>query len=192
MAHRNARLTPVIRAELVERVTDGWPQAEVARLFRVSPATVAKWVRRFREGGPDALYDRSSRPLRSPRQTRSVAGSSHLRCTPVFRLGGHTASGGGWASPAPPPRVDPSHHRPSGPTYDRTTPTASGSTRCLGSLGITITGVHTAASAGLLPPPACKQRPWEQHLAVGAILSFPSSFAPVELGAMPARAPSWW
>ena len=68
MAHRNARLTPVTRAELVERVTDGWPQAEVARLFRVSRATVAKWVRRFREGGPDALYDRSSRPLRSPRQ----------------------------------------------------------------------------------------------------------------------------
>ena len=29
MTHRNARLTPVTRAELVERVTDGWPQAEV-------------------------------------------------------------------------------------------------------------------------------------------------------------------
>ena len=25
-------------------------------------------------------------------------------------------------------------------------------------------GVHTAASAGLLPPPACQQRPWELHL----------------------------
>ena len=69
MTHRNARLTPVTRAELVEQVMDGWPQAEVARLFRVSRATVAKWVRRFREGGPDALLDRSSRPLRSPRQT---------------------------------------------------------------------------------------------------------------------------
>ena len=60
MAHHNARLTPVTRAELVERVTDGWPQAR------------------------------------------------------------------------------------SGSTYDRTTPTASGSTRCLGSLRIPITGVHTA------------------------------------------------
>ena len=69
MTHRNARLTPVTRAELVEQVLAGWPQAEVARLFRVSRATVAKWVRRFREGGPDALLDRSSRPLRSPRQT---------------------------------------------------------------------------------------------------------------------------
>ena len=69
MTHRNARLTPVTRTELVEQVLAGWPQAEVARLFRVSRATVAKWVRRFREGGPDALLDRSSRPLRSPRQT---------------------------------------------------------------------------------------------------------------------------
>ena len=101
MAHRNARLTPVTRAELVERVTDGWPQAEVARLFRVSRATVAKWVRRFREGGPDALYDRSSRPLRSPRRPvscRKQPSALHAGLSP----GGHTASGGGWASPAPP------------------------------------------------------------------------------------------
>ena len=69
MPHRIARLTPVTRAELVEQVLVGWPQVEVARLFRVSRATVAKWVRRFREGGPDALLDRSCRPLRSPRQT---------------------------------------------------------------------------------------------------------------------------
>ena len=47
MTHRNARLTPVTRAELVEQAMAGWPQAEVARLFRVSRATVTKWVRRF-------------------------------------------------------------------------------------------------------------------------------------------------
>ena len=29
MTHRNARLTPVTRAELVEQVLAGWPQAEV-------------------------------------------------------------------------------------------------------------------------------------------------------------------
>ena len=34
MTHRNARLTPVTRAELVEQVLVGWPQVEVARLFR--------------------------------------------------------------------------------------------------------------------------------------------------------------
>ena len=44
--------------------------------------------------------------------------------------------------------------------------------RCLGSLRITITGVHTAASAGPLPPPACKQRPWGLQL-----LSSPSCSA---------------
>lgn len=69
MTHRNARLTPVTRAELVREVESGWPQAEVARLFRVSRATVAKWVRRFREGGLAALHDWSSRPKRSPRLT---------------------------------------------------------------------------------------------------------------------------
>ena len=41
MAHRNVRLTPVTRAELVKQVSAGWPQAEVARLFRVSQATVS-------------------------------------------------------------------------------------------------------------------------------------------------------
>jgi transposase InsO family protein len=69
MTPRNARLTPVTRAELVREVEIGWPQAEVARLFRVSRATVAKWVRRFREGGPAALQDQSSRPNHSPRLT---------------------------------------------------------------------------------------------------------------------------
>ncbi len=44
MSHSNARLTPVTRAELVAQVLAGWPRAEVARLFRVSRATVAKWL----------------------------------------------------------------------------------------------------------------------------------------------------
>ena len=47
MAHRNARLTPLTRLELVREVAAGWPQAEVARRFRVSRHTVAKWLRRF-------------------------------------------------------------------------------------------------------------------------------------------------
>ena len=48
MTHRNARLTPVTRAELTGEVERGWTQAEVARQFRVSRATVAKWVGRRR------------------------------------------------------------------------------------------------------------------------------------------------
>ena len=46
----------------------------------------------------------------------------------------------------------------------------NGSMRCLGSSRITITGVHTAASAGLLPRPACQQRPWELHLDTNPLL----------------------
>ena len=92
MTHRNARLTPVTRAELVEQVLSGWPQAEVARLFRVSRATVAKWVRRFREGGLDALHDRSSRPLRSPRQTDqlqevAICSARHILAWGPHRIG---------------------------------------------------------------------------------------------------------
>ena len=89
MPHRNARLTPVTRAELVEQVMDGWPQAEVARLFRVSRSTVSKWVRRFREGGADALHDRSSRPLRSPRQTARLQEATICAARRMLAWGPH-------------------------------------------------------------------------------------------------------
>ena len=69
VAHRNARLTPVTRLELVLEVEAGWSQAEVARRFRVSRPTVAKWVRRFREAGADGLEGRNSAPHRQPRRT---------------------------------------------------------------------------------------------------------------------------
>ena len=69
MAHRNARLTVRTRLELVQQVEAGWPQTEVARQFRVSRSTVAKWVRRYREEGEVGLEDRSSAPDRNPRLT---------------------------------------------------------------------------------------------------------------------------
>ena len=69
MPHPNARLTPLARRELVDEVLGGVSQAEVARRFRVSRATVAKWVRRFREFGEAGLEDRSCAPHRSPRRT---------------------------------------------------------------------------------------------------------------------------
>ena len=69
MAHRNARLTPLTRLELVREVAAGWSQAEVARRFRVSRHTVAKWLRRFREEGAAGLDDRRSAPRSHPRRT---------------------------------------------------------------------------------------------------------------------------
>ena len=72
MAHPNARLTPATRLELVLEVEAGWSQAEVARRFRVSRATVAKWWRRYREEGAAGLRDRTSAPRSNPRRTAAA------------------------------------------------------------------------------------------------------------------------
>jgi transposase InsO family protein len=68
--HRNAKTTPSSRLLLVDRVLfEGWSYAATAEGFAVSVRTVAKWVRRFREGGVAALEDGSSRPGAPPHQT---------------------------------------------------------------------------------------------------------------------------
>ena len=64
MTHRNAKLTPAGRLLLVQRIEDGWTQAEVAEAQGVSRATVAKWVKRFREQGLAGLQDGSSKAKR--------------------------------------------------------------------------------------------------------------------------------
>ena len=72
--HRNAKSTPASRLLLVTRVVfEDWTQAEAADAFGVSVRTVAKWVRRFREGGIAALEDASSRPGRASHQTADLA-----------------------------------------------------------------------------------------------------------------------
>jgi transposase InsO family protein len=69
MAHGSSRLTPHGRRLLVERVVlQGWRPALVAEASGVSRATVYKWLRRFKDEGPEGLVDRSSRPRKSPRQ----------------------------------------------------------------------------------------------------------------------------
>ena len=68
--HKNARLTPKGREEMVRAVVDGgFSEAAAARRFNTTPKTVGKWVERFRTEGVDGLRDRSSRPLSSPSQT---------------------------------------------------------------------------------------------------------------------------
>jgi transposase InsO family protein len=68
--HKNARLTPKGREEMVRSVVDGGlSYAAAARKFNTTPKTVAKWVNRFRAEGVDGLRDRSSRPLSSDSQT---------------------------------------------------------------------------------------------------------------------------
>lgn len=61
MAHRNAKLTFSGRLLIIQRIQEGWTQAQVAEAQGVSRSTVAKWVRRFREDGVEGLKDASSR-----------------------------------------------------------------------------------------------------------------------------------
>ena len=84
MAHRNARLTPLTRLDLVREVDAGWPQAEVARRFRVSRHTVAKWLGRFRDEGAAGLEDRSSAPRRGVARGH-VPASGVRACHPRHR-----------------------------------------------------------------------------------------------------------
>lgn len=68
--HKNARLTPHSRAELVRRVLeDGQTPKAVASAFGVCGKTVRKWVERFQAEGLKGLQDRSSRPHRLYRPT---------------------------------------------------------------------------------------------------------------------------
>lgn len=68
--HKNARLTPHSRAELVRRVRDGGQgRAAVAAAFGISAKTAGKWVRRYQAEGSAGLVDRSSRPHRLHRPT---------------------------------------------------------------------------------------------------------------------------
>jgi transposase InsO family protein len=69
-SHKNARLTPKGREEMVRVVVmGGLTKAAAARRYNTTSKTVAKWVDRFLAGGIEGLRDRSSRPLSSPSQT---------------------------------------------------------------------------------------------------------------------------
>ena len=68
--HRNAKLLPAQRELLVDRVRVlGWRLTKAAEAAGVSRQTAYKWLRRFEQGGKDALRDRSCRPRRIPGRT---------------------------------------------------------------------------------------------------------------------------
>jgi len=72
--HANAKLGLAARFALVQAVEGGCSIRAAAQRFNVSPATAHRWWHRWREAGEEArrslscLFDRSSRPRRSPRQ----------------------------------------------------------------------------------------------------------------------------
>ncbi len=60
--HKNARLPPHSRAELVRRIIEeGQTPKAVATALGVCAKTARKWVARYRADGPAGLLDRSSR-----------------------------------------------------------------------------------------------------------------------------------
>ena len=74
LLHRNAKLGLAGRFALVKAIERGMSLKAAAAAFSVSPATAHRWWHRWVEAGDEArgtlscLFDRSSRPHRSPRQ----------------------------------------------------------------------------------------------------------------------------
>ena len=66
MTHANAKLTFAGRRLIIERIEEGWTQAQVAEALGVSRCTVAKWSKRYRLEGDEGLRDRSSRAKHFP------------------------------------------------------------------------------------------------------------------------------
>src|SRR6058998_268041 len=55
-AHRRPHYPPVARLAILElRAARGWSLAQTARIFLVTPLTIASWMGRLDEEGPDAL-----------------------------------------------------------------------------------------------------------------------------------------
>ena len=71
--HKNARLTLAMRVEIALRLEEPrCNRSALARAYRVSRQTIAKWGRRYQAEGTAGLADRSSRPHRSPRRLARV------------------------------------------------------------------------------------------------------------------------
>ena len=64
--HKNARLTPMGRELLAQRIESGWTVVNAAAAAGVSTRTASKWLARHRLGAERRHYDRSSAPRRCP------------------------------------------------------------------------------------------------------------------------------
>jgi transposase InsO family protein len=71
--HANARLTPLMRAEMVAYfATHNLSQRAVAAAYHVTQKTLRRWLKRAQDADfPSQLHDRSSIPHRQPRRTKS-------------------------------------------------------------------------------------------------------------------------
>jgi transposase InsO family protein len=90
--HANAVLTIRQRQRLCDLVTAGLTITTAALVVGCSRQTASKWVNRRRRG--ESLFDRSSRPHRSPRRTPEALEQAILRARAELREGPHVI---GWA-----------------------------------------------------------------------------------------------
>jgi hypothetical protein len=67
MAYGGARLTPLGRRLLAERVRSGWTISKAAEAAGISRQTGSKWIGRFRREGASGLVDRRSAVHRQAR-----------------------------------------------------------------------------------------------------------------------------
>jgi transposase InsO family protein len=84
--HANAKLGLAGRFALVRAIEEGMSLKAAAAAFGVSPATAHRWWHRWRQAGGEArrtlscLFDRSSRPHRSPRRLASELEEAICAC----------------------------------------------------------------------------------------------------------------
>ncbi|HET6409370.1 MAG TPA: IS481 family transposase [Chthoniobacteraceae bacterium] len=71
--HANARLTPLMRAEMITQfISQNLSRRAVATAFHVSDRTLRRWLQRAIQADfPSRLHDRSCVPRRQPRKTNS-------------------------------------------------------------------------------------------------------------------------
>lgn len=68
--HKNARLTPIRRAEMAISVIEGrLSKAQAAEVYGVSAKVASRWVERYKALGIEGMTDRSSRPHRLNKPT---------------------------------------------------------------------------------------------------------------------------
>jgi len=87
--HKNARTTPLGRAEMVRRIVEERrPVEEVAAGFGISERTARKWLARWRSEGPAGLENRSSRPHAAASGAREAWSDLTARLRREYRLTG--------------------------------------------------------------------------------------------------------
>src|SRR5260370_15051326 len=110
--HKLARLTPLGRRHMVQRLAAGARVRDLAAAIDLSTTTVRRWWRRYQAEGEAGLPHRSNPPPRSPRAPPPHR-PPHDPRPPPRGWGPPRASPG--APPAPPPALPPPRPPGAGP-----------------------------------------------------------------------------